>query len=70
MGNGKRRTKKHYIGTSKEEPKLITCDKFPNKTRYPSLKQANCSIRTTLKHISGIRAYYCDYCKGYHLTSK
>lgn len=47
------------------------CLTFPNKKRYPTEKDAETAI--IIQHSEGsveLRSYYCESCKGWHLTSK
>lgn len=46
------------------------CQKFPNKRRYPTKKAAETIILMLFgESVSNLRVYYCDACKGWHLTS-
>lgn len=47
------------------------CFVFPNKKRYPTEKDAETAI--IIQRSEGsveLDYYYCDACKGWHLTSK
>lgn len=42
-----------------------------NKRLYPTLKEAEQSLKRRQKHTDRtLRIYLCPICKGYHLTSK
>jgi|TARA_R110000868_G_scaffold75946_6_gene218857 hypothetical protein len=43
------------------------CFHHPNKKRFSTKKEAELIILTSLKDL---RIYYCDFCNGWHLTSK
>ena len=43
------------------------CSEFPNKKRYNTKKDAETVILINNQY--GLRAYHCDTCNGWHLTS-
>lgn len=44
------------------------CPAFPNKKRYSTKKDAETVI--LINNSVDLHAYYCDACKGWHLSSK
>jgi hypothetical protein len=47
------------------------CPQFPNKKRYPTKNDAETAI--IIQRSEGsveLDCYYCDACKGWHLTSR
>jgi hypothetical protein len=44
------------------------CIEFPSKRRYNTQREAETAI--SLLDTSGIRAYHCRMCRGWHLTSR
>jgi len=49
------------------------CEKFPNKNRYNTQKDAETAIlvqQYALFRKTRLRCYHCDVCDGWHLSSK
>ena len=49
------------------------CPEFPDKTRYPTKKDAETAILMLVSSTElnvELDCYYCDACNGWHLTSK
>ena len=45
------------------------CQKFPNKKRYSTKKEAETAV-IILKNDVELKIYFCENCNGWHLTSK